>query len=519
MKGADVLDPMKQLEDALVLCKFGRFHLRLLLVCLVSNMATTVATTTASYVVTNAECQLGIGNVEKGLFISTSFFGQLLTTPLAGIASDAFGRRPFLIFGNLFMAIFCLLQGLSQSFWMLMLMKLGEGMASGFSINLVGTMLAECTNKNVRDRIMVAYVTFFPMGQIIVVLFAWAILPRELDVVLWKGYFEIHSWQLFLFTCTIWGLLASIQFYCLPESPKYTLAQDKPEEALEIIKKIFSENTGSDKDTFPIKSLTGMRETDTVVKASVRKQLTMVVFNIKYLFRKPLVGILCLVCLMNTMVTAFFSTIRMWNPQMLTIIENYESTHVETTRFCVMIDEYYVQKNSQVMTSNITNIVEEACVSVISGSSTYKNILLISAITTLIIGSCVFLVKYFTQKQLISVSLTLCVFCSVALHFIRYSVMIAATLGFTTSLSIAAFSFLNNITIRVFPTSIRSSAVAVNFTFCRLSSVVGNIVFPLLIQYRCIVPFTTLTVGIGVAAFLSFFLPDPSKDNKDTGDR
>lgn len=61
--------------------------------------------------------------------------------------------------------------------------------SSGFSINLVGTMLAECTNKNVRDRIMVAYVTFFPMGQIIVVLFAWAILPRELDVVLWKGYF------------------------------------------------------------------------------------------------------------------------------------------------------------------------------------------------------------------------------------------------------------------------------------------------------------------------------------------
>lgn len=70
--------------------------------------------------------------------------------------------------------------------------------------------------------------------------------------------------------------------------------------------------------------------------------------------------------------------------------------------------------------------------------------------------------------------------------FVDISTSIIIIIIYTLSIKVIVFKYL-----------CRSSAVAVNFTFCRLSSVVGNIVFPLLIQYRCIVPFTTLTVGIG----------------------
>jgi hypothetical protein len=68
---------MQILEDALVLCKFGKFHIRLMLTTLAASCAAMMVTTTTSYVLPNAECDLDMTMVEKGLLTSMPFFGNL----------------------------------------------------------------------------------------------------------------------------------------------------------------------------------------------------------------------------------------------------------------------------------------------------------------------------------------------------------------------------------------------------------------------------------------------------------
>lgn len=52
----------------------------------------------------------------------------------------------------------------------------------------------------------------------------------------------------------MWSLIASVSFYYLPESPKFLLSHGQENEALEVLKEIYSTNTGKSKDTYPVSS-------------------------------------------------------------------------------------------------------------------------------------------------------------------------------------------------------------------------------------------------------------------------
>lgn len=67
---------MQILEEALVLCKFGRFHIRLLFTTLAAVYASTMVTTTSSYILPNAECDLSMTIMQKGLLNAMPFFGK-----------------------------------------------------------------------------------------------------------------------------------------------------------------------------------------------------------------------------------------------------------------------------------------------------------------------------------------------------------------------------------------------------------------------------------------------------------
>lgn len=63
---------------------------------------------------------------------------------------------------------------------------------------------------------------------------------------------ELHSWNLYLYVCSIWSFLAFVLYLSLPETPKYLLSHGREKEALEVLKTIYAENSGKKKDTFPV---------------------------------------------------------------------------------------------------------------------------------------------------------------------------------------------------------------------------------------------------------------------------
>lgn len=69
------------------------------------------------------------------------------------------------------------------------------------------------------------------------------------------GWFEVTSWRLFLALSTIPGLAASLALWFFPESPRFLMAKRKPDDALDVFRKIYALNTGNDPEDYPVKCL------------------------------------------------------------------------------------------------------------------------------------------------------------------------------------------------------------------------------------------------------------------------
>ena len=62
----------------------------------------------------------------------------------------------------------------------------------------------------------------------------------------------VSSWRLFLAICTLPALAASIALCFFPESPRFLLAKNRHDDALQVFKRIYACNTGKDLDSYPV---------------------------------------------------------------------------------------------------------------------------------------------------------------------------------------------------------------------------------------------------------------------------
>ena len=69
---------MQVLEEALTICKFGKFHIRMLTATLCSAFASMLVTTTTSYILPVAECDLKMNMMYKGLLNAAPFLGNFI---------------------------------------------------------------------------------------------------------------------------------------------------------------------------------------------------------------------------------------------------------------------------------------------------------------------------------------------------------------------------------------------------------------------------------------------------------
>ncbi|XP_072933228.1 synaptic vesicle glycoprotein 2C-like [Epargyreus clarus] len=510
---------MQILEDALVICKFGRFHIRLLFASLASVFASTMVTTTSSYILPNAECDLDMDIMQKGLLNTGPFFGQIGATLFSGFLVDAFGRRIFLVGGHASIFILSVLEGSSQNFWTLFFIKVLEGIALSLCFGTVATMVSEFTHKGVRDRVLMFQCSFMPMSLIGVALIAWGLLPQQhWHVVIWRDYFEIHVWNIFIYVCSVFSLIATILYYTIPESPKYLLSHGQEFESMEVLKSIYNENTGKDKDMFPIKSLTTSGTYNPTKKIGIRKQITNALFEVKELFRRPLIFQLLLFSVLTFVCLFGYTALRLWYPQLSTIIENYKKDYGESARFCTMVD--YYTKDLKINGTGVNNIsISDDCVPQLSGSETYINCIILGLVSFFFISVSGYLVDYLGQKLLMFILFILCALCSGCIYWTSSSLQIALLISTTCAFMQAALSLQQNVLIRVFPTTLRALAMSIIVMLGRIGSLVGGILFPIMLEINCMAPFLALTVITLCVAVLVYFMPNPSKENKGTGDK
>lgn len=78
---------------------------------------------------------------------------------------------------------------------------------------------------------------------------AWLIIPNMMgplqDLI-------FHSWNLFVAVASIPSLLIGWMLYYFPESPKFLIEAGEPDEALEVLRKIYCKNTGKNSIEYPV---------------------------------------------------------------------------------------------------------------------------------------------------------------------------------------------------------------------------------------------------------------------------
>ncbi|XP_073959676.1 synaptic vesicle glycoprotein 2B-like [Choristoneura fumiferana] len=518
-ENGSTVTPMQILEEALELCKFGRFNFKLMFATLLAVFSYTSVTTTSSYILPSAECDLNMSIMQKGLLNAMPFVGQVGAALFTGFITDAFGRKIFLVWGHVGMFLCNIIEGTSQTYWMLLFGKLLDGIFISFTFSATAVMVTEFTHKGVRDRVLMVYSSFMSFSLVLCALVAWGLLPRPWDFIISEGYFEFHSWNIYLYVSSISSLAAALMYWHLPESPKFLLTLGRETEALDVIKRIYHENSGQPKDSFHIKSLNSMGTFVTPDKISIKKQLTNALYLSKELFQRPLIYQLIIFSGSTFVNLLAYSSLRLWFPQLSTIVENFQSKHGgETSEFCIMIDGYTSELARNVSLA-AENSVADICVPHPSGQDTYINGIILGVFSGVLIGISSSLVDILGQKPLMFVSFLACSVCSAALYWTNSSIQIALLLAGTCAIMQCALSLQNNVFLRVVPTSVRTLALSFNIMIGRIGSLVGSVLFPVMLQGGCMVPFISLSIITLCVAALVYFLPNPSKQNSGTGDK
>ncbi|PSN56139.1 hypothetical protein C0J52_03326 [Blattella germanica] len=414
-------------ETAISLTGFGKFNILLMLVAIPSAWSTVFDTTTMSYVLPSAECDLNLSNFNKGVLNSVVYAGMISSAFLWGFLSDTFGRWKLLFAGYFLLATIMILSSFSQVFWVLTIFKFFGGFIACGPFAILLTFLAEFNGSHHRARIMMMVGIFTALAIVTLPGLAWLILPQPWSWTLFNGTITFNSWRVFLVVAAIPSLLGGIGICFFDESPKFLMSQGRTEEALKVFRRVYSINTGNPPEMYPVISLVRERPRSASIlmtaegdshKTSFLTLLKQGTKQMKPFFFKPHVGKALLVFTIQFGGLWGMNTIRLWLPQLFAIVEEYillnERTSANSTiTLCTMLA---MRTGGKVV--NETVVVEDAsCVPVLVGNSMYLYSIIVGASTALFNMSASSIITCVGKKKILVVGYLLSAGCVVAMYW------------------------------------------------------------------------------------------------------
>jgi len=363
----------------------------------------------------------------------------------------------------------------------------------GGSIPLVWSYFAEFQCKERRGRMLSALATFWMIGNITVAGIAWAIIPLDEIGLNPEEGFKFNSWRIFVAVCGIPAFLVTIALAFLPESPKYLISKGKEVEALKVFRQVYMQNTGLYASDYPVSYVKVDRHAGNSTNESSFNEI---VSNTILLFKSPLLWVTMMMLFINFSIQFGYYGLWLWFPELFNKLNLYQIDHPNETKSVCEITDYKPQ-----------NSTAETCIP--SGDVFFNSFLIsISALpgnvwtmvhmdklgrkfflvfSMLMSGACVFFI-YLVKSEAANLALS-CAF------------------GFVSTMG---FNSLDCLGIELFPTNVRSTAMAVTLAVARLGAILGNVVFGYFIELSCAVPILMVAVLLVSGGLLSIRLPSTS---------
>lgn len=493
-------------ERAISAAQWGKFNMILYVLSITSGWSSVFETTTMSYVFPAAECDLNLKLEHKGLLNAITYAGMISSGFIWGYLCDTLGRKKLLVAGYLLDGMFVLLAAFSQNFAMLMVAKFFGGFIINGPFSAITTYLSEIHATKHRSTVQMFLGVLFSMASLVLPVLAIFILPLDFKSVLGE-HLVINSWNLYLFICASVPLVSGIAFMFLPESPKFLMTTGQNEKALKVFRKIYRLNTGKPEDTYPVKVLINEIELNQdkkhgKVTANRTKKEALIEgwSQMKPLFRPPYLTKILFVCCLQLFTMNGLNTLRLWIPQLLQAINDYQYTHNDTASLCDMIAVF--------RPANKTIDPLEKCVVNTNNYSVYTNSMIIAAVSVLGYISAGFLIIKVGKKRLY---VTLGISCGVTGISLYFSSSMAATITLAALFVMAGSVQVNTmlaVIIDMFPTTLRTMTVSIAMMFGRSGAVLGNVIYPLLLESGCAPPFFYVALSSLTCALLGLMLPN-----------
>lgn len=165
------------------------------------------------------QSELGLSTVEIGLIASMALVGIFVGAPIAGWATDKFGRKPIFIADISLFLVAAMAQFWVESAVMLMVIRFAMGFAIGAEYAVSWPMMAEFSPTKIRGRLLAISNGVFYVGFMLGYAFSY-----------YAGHFGI-PWRIVLGSSAAIALALLLGRIGLPESARWLWAKGRHEEA------------------------------------------------------------------------------------------------------------------------------------------------------------------------------------------------------------------------------------------------------------------------------------------------
>ncbi|CAG0915845.1 unnamed protein product [Notodromas monacha] len=454
----------------------GWFHHRLLILCGLMWAADAIEILCIAYVLPAAECELSLTSSDKGWLNATVFMGLMTGGCVGGIVGDFFGRKGVLFISMISNGLFGIASSFMPSFWPFLSLRFLSACGVGAALPVNMPYFAEFQPSKVRGRMVTFLASFFLVGNVIAAAFAWSVIPSS--IVMYLGTFKYAPWRLFVALCGIPSALAGCLVLYFPESPRYLMTEGKNREALEILRYVWSVNNQRNhggylrlNENFPVDEIVGSKEARVERKSIVKTTLN----HVKQLLCGSIKRNFWILFSIHFSIAFGYYGLMMWFPEIFNRLLKYRSLHptVDDVGICdVRLPEEDVAPPT---CSPLDPLVyaNQMLLAIAPFPTNVWNILHMDKLGR----------KFFLVVSMVGAGASV-----FAVWLVRSQLEnLLVSMAFS-SVSNMGFNSLNCLATELFPTKLRSTAMALTAGALRIGAFLGNIAFGYFIDAYCVIP-------------------------------
>lgn len=484
-------------EEALNMTGFSRYNLYTFMLSASIIIGMTFEIFSVSYLVPASACELNTSSTQQGLVACVPLIGTIAMSHVWGYLADTRGRRTILIVSMTITYIAGTLAAFSPNWIVLGFLKLLSSASVSGSYALAVTLLSECTPMARRSSLVLLTTTVHLASMGIMAVIAIPVLPLTFSYHIPFLDIQFNSWRVLDLIFAVPSALSIIGSYFAYESPKYLVSVGRDEDALAVLKGIYTMNTGKSADNYKVDAL----ELDEEQSSSLHKGFWgSIVAQTLPMIKPPLLKHTILLSSLFVITYITMNAFFVWLPFIVNAFMTSVVAGQKGLTICEMIRLTHSLNTTSTTQTQDCSMNTEAMTLVFG-------ITMLLAVGNLFMSS---IINCVGRKRLVIGIQMIAGTSALLLNFSPYWILSA--IMFMVFLSaIFNFGFMNTYSVDVFPTYVKAMAVCLTLMVGRGSAVIGINVLKQLLDNNCEAAFYiygSIAFGGGIVAFL---LPSDEK--------